>query len=248
MPGLLDVILRNRSNGSRDVQIFEMGRTYRLGGSDGLAREDDRLGIAIAGQLGGTSWLGAGPDCDFFSLAAIVDCLLGRLGVSASRERFSDSPLLHPGRAARLVAGAEELGIIGEIHPAHALALEIEGPIALAELDLDALERSLPAQRAHVPTSTFPPVRQDIAIVVGAGVSAAQVLEVVREAGGDLLVGLEVFDVYTDAERLGADRVSLAIRLVFQHHDRTLTEDEATGLREGIVGALGERLGAELRG
>ena len=69
-----------------------------------------------------------------------------------------------------------------------------------------------------------------------------------RTAGGDLLSEIEVFDVFADTERLGADRVSIALRLAFQAEDRTLTEDEASAVRETIVAALAASHGAELRG
>jgi phenylalanyl-tRNA synthetase beta chain len=73
------------------------------------------------------------------------------------------------------------------------------------------------------------------------------VLQAVRSAGGALLVGAEVFDVYR-GEQVGAGRTSLALRLEFRAPDRTLTDDEVEQRRERIVAALREQLGGELRG
>ncbi|MSO48231.1 MAG: hypothetical protein EXQ67_09160 [Thermoleophilia bacterium] len=106
----------------------------------------------------------------------------------------------------------------------------------------------MPGVSTFAGLSTFPPVRQDIAVIVGTNVEAAVLIATARTAGGDLLSEIEVFDVFADAERLGADKVSIALRLAFQADDRTLTEDEASTVRESIVAALAAGHGAELRG
>ena len=102
--------------------------------------------------------------------------------------------------------------------------------------------------------TSFPAIRQDLAVVVGDDVPSARVLEVIRTAGGALLRRAEVFDVYRGAQ-VGADRVlppsslrSLAVRLEFQAPDRTLTDQDVAQRRDKIVAALREQVGGELRG
>jgi phenylalanyl-tRNA synthetase beta chain len=96
--------------------------------------------------------------------------------------------------------------------------------------------------------SAFPPVRQDIAVVVSIDVDAAALVATARAAGGGLLQNVHVFDVFADDERVGEGRASVALRLVFQADDRTLTDDEAGNAREQIIRALADAHGAELRG
>ena len=95
--------------------------------------------------------------------------------------------------------------------------------------------------------TSFPAVRQDMALVVPDDVSAAAVVAVVRKAGGALLRRAEVFDVYRGAQ-VGEGSSSLALRLEFRAPDRTLTDEEAAQRRETIVAALADQLGARLRG
>ena len=178
---------------------------------------------------------------------AVVESLLGRLGVSHERVVSSDDPVLHPGRAARIVAGGVDLGTVGELHPGLAATLELAGPVALAELDLARLEACLPGVLSFTGLSAFPPVRQDIVVAVSAGVAAASLVATARAAAGDLLDEIGVFDVFADAERLGEDRLSIGLRLTFQAPDRTLTEAEASAVRQQIVAALAAAHGAELR-
>jgi phenylalanyl-tRNA synthetase beta chain len=95
--------------------------------------------------------------------------------------------------------------------------------------------------------TSFPSVRQDLAVTVPDDVPAAEVVALVREAGGGLLRRADVFDVYR-GEQIGAGRTSLALRLEFRAPDRTLTDEEVGQRRERIVAAVAERLGGELRG
>jgi phenylalanyl-tRNA synthetase beta chain len=248
IPSLVEVIRRNRSVGERDVQIFEIGRSYRPGGGGGLAIEESNLGIAIAGNLGGEGWTGVGVPADFSTLVGIVDGLLDRLGVRTMRVAEAVVTQLHPGRAATLVAGDIRLGVIGELHPGLVVDLEVDGPVSIAEIDLEALAAAVPGISGFASLSTFPPVRQDIAVIVSESVEAATLVTTAQDAGGELLQRVDVFDVFSDAERVGVGKVSVALRLVFQAADRTLTDDEATVAREQIVSALVASCGAELRG
>ena len=248
IPSLIEVIRRNRSVGERDVQIFEIGRSYRPGGDGGLAIEESKLGIAIAGHLGGEGWTGAGAPADFSTLVGIVDGLLARLGVNATRVAETGVAQMHPGRAAALMADGVRLGVIGELHPGLAVDLEVDGPVSIAEIDLVALVAAVPGITSFAGLSAFPPVRQDIAVIVADSAEAATLVATAQHAGGELLREIDVFDVFSDTERVGAGKVSVALRLVFQADDRTLTDDEATAAREQIVSALVASCGAELRG
>jgi phenylalanyl-tRNA synthetase beta chain len=113
-------------------------------------------------------------------------------------------------------------------------------------VDLDAI-----CAHALTPTyedlTSFPELREDIAIVVDAGVPAATVLATVRDAGGELLARAEIFDVYR-GEQIAQGRTSLAIALTFRAPDRTLTDADVAPVRERIVARLAGELGGELRG
>ncbi len=252
VPSLLRAVRRNRSTGQPDVALFEVAHLYHAPGgkvsTEALANEPWTLGVVLSGRLGGTAWNGAGPEADFFTAKGVVETLCTRLGVAVRFEPLQQ-PYLHPGRAARVIVGPNGLraGEIGELHPVTAERFELEGRVAVFELDLDVLAAAVPAGFGYVPVPDQPPVLQDIAVVVDDSVAAEDLLAVAREAGAPLLTHAGVFDVYRDEQRLGAGKVSLAIRLVFQDPERTLTEDEATAVRETVVRALAERFQAELR-
>jgi phenylalanyl-tRNA synthetase beta chain len=248
---LLDVASRNRARGASSLGLFESGAVYLP--RDGEPPAEPRYLTAIAyGCVRPMTWREPEPPrADFFSIKGVLGGVLGAVGVGWSARPFAEPPpFLHPGRGAEIVlTGGDQdgaAGWIGELHPTVARRFGIDEPVACFELDLD-----LAADRTRVPMFTdmtsFPEVREDLAVVVADGVPAAEVLGVVREAGGALLRGAEIFDVYRDPERVGEGKVSLALRLRFQATDRTLTDDEVSGRRRRIARALGERLEGRVR-
>ena len=161
--------------------------------------------------------------------------LYGALGLELRVAR-SIHGLLHPGKAAETDAGW-----LGELHPAL-----IEGTWGAFELDLETLFAAVPERVVYEDVLTYPAALQDIAVAVDEDVEVGALVEAAREAAGELLREARVFDVYR-GDQVGAGRKSVAIHLAFQSPERTLTEDEATTLRDRIVAALAEHFGAELR-
>jgi phenylalanyl-tRNA synthetase beta chain len=164
-----------------------------------------------------------------------VETILRALGIDPAFEP-AEHELLHPGKTATL-----GVGVLGEVRPGL-----LEGHWSAFELDLAALADAAPALRAYEDVITYPALRQDLAFAVDEGVAAGDLAAAAREAAGAELRSMTPFDVYR-GEQVGEGRKSIAFRVEFRSPDRTLTDEEAAGLRERIVAALGERFGAELR-
>jgi phenylalanyl-tRNA synthetase beta chain len=254
---LLDALRRNRARGTSDVRLFEHGAIYlaqpRAGErtaaearSEPLPEEHNHLAALVTGAVRPPTWRdGEPPRVDFFAAKAVLGALLDALRVPWSVER-SGEPFLHPGRSARVLVDGEPAGWLGELHPGVAREWDLES-VAGFELRWSVLERAAVAVPRYEDLTSFPVVRQDLAIVVPDDVTAAAVVDAVRGAGGALLRSVEVFDVYRGAQT-GEGRTSLALRLEFRASDRTLTDEEVAQRRGKIVAALTERLGGELRG
>jgi len=156
----------------------------------------------------------------------------------------SDLAPWHPGRCAELRVGDWPVGHAGELHPRVVEALGLPRRTCAMELDLDALPL-LDSHPAPV-VSAFPPVLQDVALVVDAAVPAADLADALRSGAGDLLEDLRLFDVYTGPQ-VPDGKKSLAFSLRFRAPDRTLTADEASSARDAAVAAATARFGAVLR-
>ena len=218
----------------------------RIPGLDRLPTEEQHLAALLTGDLRPPTWRDSEPPrADFFAAKGVLGALLEALRVPWEVEPARE-PFLHPGRGARVLAGGEPAGWLGELHPAVAARWDLEQAAGF-ELDFGVLARAADVVPDYEDLTSFPSVRQDMAIVVPDGVSAAAVVDVVKQAGGSLLSRAEVFDVYRGAQ-VGEGSSSLALRLEFRAGDRTLTDEEADKRREKIVAALAERLGARLRG
>jgi phenylalanyl-tRNA synthetase beta chain len=145
-----------------------------------------------------------------------------------------------------VLSGDRRVGFIGELHPLVAASWDLER-VATWALNLGLVASLAPEVITYVPFAEYPPLREDLAVVVAEGVSAAEVIGVVREAGGAQLARVEVFDVYRGAQ-VGEARVSLALHLEFRAADRTLSDEDVAQARQAIAAALAARLGGELRG
>jgi phenylalanyl-tRNA synthetase beta chain len=245
---LLDNASRNRDRGAATVRLFEAGAVY-LVGDESLPDEPYHLGALLAGPVRPATWHAQSPPAvDFFAAKGVLAALLDALGADWAVEAVPEpAPFLHPGQAARITVGGEEVGWIGAIHPGIAAAWNWSEPLAGFELDLDAVAVQ---QQDWVPqyqdVTSFPEVREDLAVIVSESVSAADVVKVVREAGAPLLRDASVFDVYRGAQ-VGEGNVSLALRLTYRAADRTLTDEEVAAKRGKIARALDERLGGRVR-
>jgi phenylalanyl-tRNA synthetase beta chain len=248
---LLDAAQRNRSHGAGSVRLFEAGAVYlsRTGaGPDALPDEPYHLAALLSGPARPATWRDPAPrPADFFVAKGILAGVLDGLGLGASWavEAAHPEPFLHPGRSARILIDGSAAGWLGELHPAVTAEWDLGDSAAGFELDLDAVPD--PGTPRYEDLTSFPEVREDLAIVVADRVSAAEVLAVLRDSGAPLLHRTEIFDVYRDPERLGQDNVSLAVRLTFRAADRTLTDAEVVRQRQKIAGALEQALGGRIR-
>jgi phenylalanyl-tRNA synthetase beta chain len=218
--GLVEAARVNVDAGNEAIRLFELARVYLPSGE----------------QLPEERWhVGGIADGGFEAARAAVEAIYEAFHLPLEVRR-SSAPHLHPGKAAETDAGW-----LGELHPTL-----LEGSWGAFELDVERLMEPLPERILYEDVITYPAARQDIAVAVPEDVEAGAILAAVREAGGDELRDVRVFDVFRGVQ-VGEGRKSVALHLAFQAPDRTLTDEEAAALRERIVGALAERFGAELR-
>jgi phenylalanyl-tRNA synthetase beta chain len=218
---LLDPARKNADAGAENVALFEVARTYRDLGEP-LPQERWHVAGIADGGFAEAKWA--------------VEQIYSALGLEPAYERTRE-PFLHPGKAARTAEGW-----LGELHPEL-----LEGEWGAFELDLDALVDAAPQVVAFDPVSPYPDLRQDLAFVVDEDVSAAELLAEIREAAGELLRDLEVFDEYRNPETIGEGKRSLAFRVAFGSPEGTLTDEDVAPVRASIVDALSSRFGAVLR-
>ncbi len=245
--GLLACAQRNLSRGNSRLRLFECGRIFPPDGSGGLW-ERERLAGLLTGSLVERSWHGSERSVDFFDLKGDLELLLGTLGLDDHRFETGGPDFLHPGRKALLFAGNERVasGWMGQLHPHLQEKLDPPQPLFLFELDLQALERPVEKTAAAV-FSRFPAVQRDFAFVVDAALPARSLLDEIGKVDETLIRQVILFDVYT-GEHVAAGKKSLALGVVLQAPDRTLTDEEIQPLADRITARIAERFEGVLRG
>jgi phenylalanyl-tRNA synthetase beta chain len=247
LSSLLEVVERNARLRPR-LALFEIGPVFTADEDGDLPEENQRLAIALTGPRALPAWQGADDGAmDFFDLKGILEALFEGLHVEGVRFTPVEHPAFHPGKCARVVLGEVMLGRLGELHPLAREHYELPPtPLAAADLDLQALMGVIPERYPLEPVPAYPPVLEDLAIIVDEDIPAEQVEAVIRQAGGRTLSGLRLFDVYRGGQT-GAGKKSLAYSLTYQSAERTLTDDEVLKIRQRIVRQLEVDLGARLR-
>lgn len=242
-PGLVAAALYNQNRQQPRVRLFELGLRFR-GGLDDLAQDRMIGGIATGTRLP-EQWGAPETAVDFYDIKGDVEALLALTG-APEQFRFEPArhPALHPGQSARVLRDGQEIGWLGALHPELERKLDLDGRAFVFELLLDAV--SAARTPAFQPLSRFPSIRRDLAVVVRDETQAETVLDVVRQAAGELLRRVFVFDVYRGKGIPEGSR-SLAIGLILQDSSRTLTDEDVDGVIGRTVERLSQELGAVLR-
>ncbi len=247
LPGLVNAVLRNTKRQQPRVRLFESGLRFLPESGNDLSglRQVPTLALVVTGPRFAESWAEGSAGVDFFDLKGDVESLLG-LGRNLGDYEFvpGEHPALHPGQTARIRRNGANVGVIGALHPSVQSELDLNAPLFVCEIDLEAIvEARLPQFK---PLSRFPEVRRDLAVVVDREVPAADILANVRATAGTYLTELRLFDVY-EGKGVDPKRKSLALGLTFRDQSRTLSDDDVNEAVGQVVDSLEKNYKAELR-
>jgi phenylalanyl-tRNA synthetase beta chain len=234
LPGQLKAVAYNQSHRNNDVRFFEIGHVYLPSGPDQLLPDErEYLAVALAGQ--------SAP-----AAVAVLDLLEEALALPNVQLREESVPGLHPTRAAEVTIAGQVRGQVGEVDPAVLDRFGVDGRVAWLQLDLGTVLEGPHGNRRYRPVSKYPSSDIDLAFEVDDAIPAARVVASLRKGGGDLLVGLELFDVYRGSG-VGEGSRGLAYHLRLQADDRTLTDAEVAEVRRSCIDTVADQLGASLR-
>ncbi|MDH4654123.1 MULTISPECIES: phenylalanine--tRNA ligase subunit beta [unclassified Pseudomonas] len=242
-PGLVSALQHNLNRQQSRVRLFESGLRF-VGQLEGLKQEPMLAGVLCGSRLP-VGWANGRDAVDFYDAKADVEAILGAAGdLGAFSFVPGEHPALHPGQTARIEREGRLVGFLGALHPELAKALDLDQPVYMFELVLaEVMQGKLPK---FSELSRFPEVRRDLALLVDRDVAAESVLATIREAAGEWLTDLRLFDVY-HGKGIDPLRKSLAVGLTWQHPSRTLTDDEVNNTTQNIVTSLEDRFNATLR-
>src|SRR3990167_5263926 len=242
-PGLIGVLLHNKSRQQERVRIFESGLCF-IPQPQGVLQQS-RLGGLVSGSAYPQQWGQAVREVDFFDLKGDLQTLL-QLTFAEHEYNFqaTQHPVLHPGQAAAIYHGDEQVGVMGALHPFVLQELNIFSNIFIFDLNLTCLEQgAIPFYRE---VSKYPEIHRDIAIVLEQSIPARVIQATIKEIAHEWLKDMTIFDVY-QGQGIAAGFKSVALSFVLQHPTRTLVEEEVARGMDNVVQVLRNQLGAELR-
>lgn len=248
LASVLEVAERNARLSER-LAFFEIAPVFLPVEGQPLPAEPLRLALVLSGVRHSLAWDRPEPPLlDFYDLKGLLEALAEALHLPEWRVEPAGHASLHPGKSAVLRCAQQDLGFLGELHPLVKERYDFgSAPVLVAELDAEALLRLVPQRFEVAGVPIYPPVIEDIAVIVDEDVPAVQVEEVIRQAGGRMLTRVRLFDVFR-GEQIGHGKKSLAYNLTYQAPDHTLTDAEAAQIRQKIIRRLEQTLGAQLRG
>jgi phenylalanyl-tRNA synthetase beta chain len=238
--GLVQCLRSNLNRGEERVRIFEVGRCFE-GDRPDLAVQPERIAGLAFGLRWPEQWGEKGARVDFFDAKGDLQAL-----AAGRRLDFAPAahPACHPGRCATVSASGKPLGVIGEMHPRLQQKYELpSAPVVFEVLAGPLLEGDFPG---FAGLSRMPIVRRDLALVVDEGVPAGDLLEAARGVVPAFVREVEVFDQYR-GKGVEPGKKSLALRIVMQDTDRTLTDSEVEAVVTSIREQLNEKFQAKPR-
>jgi phenylalanyl-tRNA synthetase beta chain len=236
IPGLVQTLRANLNRGEARARLFEIGRCFEGSAAD-VAVQPERIAALAYGSRYPEQWSEKAALVDFFDAKGDLESLAGTLELTFEA---ASHPACHPGRCAAVLAGGRRIGVVGELHPRLQQACELPTPAVVFEIAVEPLLEGHAPRFAGV--SRMPMVRRDISFEVGQEVPVGGLLEALRGRVPPFVREVEVFDQYR-GKGVEPGKKSLALRIVMQDTDRTLTDSEV----EGVVASIREQLNQQFQ-
>jgi phenylalanyl-tRNA synthetase beta chain len=241
--GLLTTYLYNKNRQQHRLRFFETGLCFYQ--ENAVLHQEMKIAGLISGAVSPEQWGESSRKVDFFDLKADVQALLKASRLDDKVEYLAaDMPTLHPGQSAKIYYLGREIGLLGALHPKIKQELAIKEPIFMFELDLQSIDTTELPKFATL--SKYPLIRRDLALVVNENIHAGDLMQSLRKTAGDILVDLQLFDVYR-GQGIPEGCKSLALGIYLQHVDKTLQDEEINHVMENILHTLKEGFNAKLR-
>jgi len=234
-PGLLEAFARQ----GEPLRLFEIGHVFMI--DEGHIAESDLLTFGFTTEATDeppwkdSHFLRLKGDCE-----ALLRAVTGR-GVEVSRD---DRRGFHPGKTAVLMIDGREAAHLGRVDPRLLAAYDLRLPTYLCNIYLDGFPDY--KQPRYKPPSKFPSTYRDLALIVSPSVDAAEIERTIASTLGGLCNSVRVFDEYRGPQ-VGDERKSLAVRVVLQKFDATITDEEADAAITRVLAVLRDELGASIR-
>ena len=238
-PGLLQTVQTNQRRGHNNARFFESGLCFKGVSVD---QQEQKIAGIICGQRHDLQWGSTERNVDFFDLKSDVESLLN-LSAKSYHFEAAEHPALQVGQTAKISNQGKVIGWAGALSPLIQKKLSLPSVFLFELNQIDIQDKEISTFK---PFSAYQASHRDIAVVVGKDVKAEQLINSISSLKQNYLIDVKLFDVY-EGENIGKDRKSMALNLIYQSSDITLTDDQLNQQVNEVVAHLVSKFSAKLR-
>lgn len=232
LPSMLEILSKNYNNRNPEAYLYELGKVFEKTSDETLPNEKTVVTVGFYDNSGAS---------DFFTLKGMIESVVAAMNIkNVSYVPCTDNASYHPGRCAAILSDGEKIGVFGEIHPTVAANYEIDKKVYCAEIALEKLYASVGEEKKYKPVPKHPASTRDLGLLCKDEVYNADIVEIIKTAGGKHLESVKLFDIYT-GKQVAPGYKSLAYSLVFRKEDGTFADTEIDAFISKILAALAEK-------
>jgi len=248
--GFLQSIQLNLNRKQKDICFFEFGNVFQFDESRELSAEsfygEMHLGLALVGQSGENTWNSIVEKYDFFSLKAVVEEILQRIGITQF-DSLTEVPKDVFAYGLTYKVNNKAIVSFGLVKKTILQKFDIKKDTFFAEFNWSAVFELLKGNQIKFkPLLKFPEVQRDLSLLIDKQISYDEIYRIIAGTDKRLIKQVSLFDVFED-ETLGKDKKSYAVRFILQDERKTLSEKEINKLINKVIRNLTEKIGAVIR-
>lgn len=245
----LIVAEQNHLRMNYDFAFFEIGKKYHKSNNSGSQYQEKKvLGLIFSGLLRNKEWYGSEERFDFFIVKGFLERMCERVCKNKMKVKKVDSSnfkFLHPVESALIILEDKEIGFFGKLHPDVSEKWDLKRDVYVAEIDLNLLKKIYERrENIYYSISRYPWVDRDITIIVDDQVTYDEIMTILLEQSGELVKNIKLVDLYKGS-KIGENKKSLTFKLIYQHKQRTLSDEEVNLENSRIAKFLVEHFKAE---
>jgi phenylalanyl-tRNA synthetase beta chain len=241
---LLSVVSRNKNRLEKNLRIFELGKVFSVNEKQ-LPEERLHLGMAVSGNRAPRHWEAEEVEVDLYDLKGVLEGFFDQFSLPFELTPHQNA-FFEAGRSFLVQMEEEEMGTLGEVSQEMLDVWGIKDKVLWAELDFEMFAGRVPRDKRFSSLPKFPPVERDLAVVVDATLLSRLIGDKIKEAGGDLVERVTLFDVYK-GKQVPAGKRSLAYSICYRSQEKTLTDEEVDEIHRRVISELEKTFDATLR-
>ena len=243
---------QNQDRGYEDLSLFEIGPTF-FGKNPG--EQQIVIGALKSGKVSRKSWIEKERNLDVFDIKSDAIKTLIELGVDEQKLFVSDNTkhCYHPGRSGSITLKSEKgphLAYFGEIHPAIIKNLDFKEPniygLEIFLKNIPEPNKKIRQTKGSFQSSDYQKSERDFAFVVDKIFKIGLLEKIIREIDSKIIKNVRTFDIY-EGEKIPKDKKSVAINVILQAEDKTLSEKDLDQISKKIIEIVKEKTGATIR-